>query len=112
MQSSFVTTNLAANTKSANLLSGDINEFVAQNSLVNVYAVASASGVRLSMLADSDIAVDDKEIVAIGTTLDKSQHLIDSFAVAAGTRLAATLRETAGVATTDILTAFEVLPLQ
>lgn len=109
--SSFLTTDIAANTKGANLLSGDVNEFVQSPSLVNVYAISSATGIRISMFADSDIAVDDKEIVPIGTTLDKSAHLVDSFMVAAGTRLAGFLRNTTAVATTDIITGFEVLPL-
>lgn len=109
--SSFENANVTASAKTANILSGDINEFVPQMSRVNVYAVSSAANVNISMFADSDIAIDDKEIVAIGTTLDKSQHLQDSFVVAAGTRLALFLRETAGTATTDVLTGVEVLPL-
>lgn len=111
MYSSFNQANLTASTKTANILSGDINEFVAQPSIVNVYTVSSAGGVRITMLADSDVAIDDKEIVAIGTTLDKSQHLLDSFAVYAGTRLALTLRETAAAGTTDVLIGVEVLPM-
>lgn len=109
--SQFENANLAASTKTANLLAGDINEFVPYPAVVNVYAVSSAAGVNISMLADSDVAIDDKEIITIGTTLNKSDHLIDSFAVGAGTRLAATLRETAAAATTDVLTAFEIVPL-
>jgi hypothetical protein len=109
--SSFNQANLSASTKTSNILSGDINEFVGQPSRVNIYAVSSAGGVRLNMLADSDVAIDDKEIVSIGTSLDKSQHLLDSFAVFAGTRLALTLRETAAAATTDVLIGVEVLPL-
>jgi Flp pilus assembly CpaF family ATPase len=103
--------NLAASTKTANILSGDINEFITQPSIVNVYAVESAAGVRISVFADSDIAIDDKEVPNIGTTIDNSAHLIDSFTVNGGTRLAATLRETAAVATTDSISKFEVLPL-
>lgn len=103
--------NAAAYSKSANLLAGDINEFVSQDSIVNIYAVASASGIKITALADSDVAIDDKEIMAIGTTLDKSQHLLDSFGVSAGTRLAITLRESANVATTDTLVGIEVLPV-
>jgi len=106
-----VTTNLAANTKTVNLLSGDINEFVTAVSQVNIYAASSASGVNVTALADSDVAIDDTEIVNIGTTLNKSDHLLDSFAVAAGTRLSLFLRETAGAATSDILVGVEVLPL-
>lgn len=105
------TVNLGANITTANLLSGDINEFVTVPSQVNLFAVASALGVSVTMLADSDVAVDDQDIVSVGTSLDKSQHLVDSFLVQAGTRLALRLRETAGVATADILTGVEVNPL-
>ena len=105
------TVNLAADSTSANLLSGDINEFVTVPSQVNLFAVTSALGVNVTMLADSDVAVDDQAIIAVGTTLDKSQHLVDSFLVAAGTRLNLRIRETASVATADILTGVEVNPL-
>lgn len=110
MRSSFNQANLAASTKTANILSGDINEFVTQRSMVTVYAISSASGVRVNVLASSDVVVDDKEILPIGTSLLIPDHLLDSFAVAAGTRLAITLRETAGVATTDVLLAVDVQP--
>lgn len=103
--------NLAASTKTANVLAGDVNEFIPRLSIINIYAVASAIGVRMSVFADSDIAVDDKEIGFIGTTVDKSAHLIDSFKVMGGTRLAVFLRETAAAATTDVYTVVEVVPL-
>lgn len=109
--SMFNQANLSASTKTANILSGDVNEFIGSTSRVNIYAVSSASGVNIQVMADSDVAIDDKEVVNIGTTLDKSQHLLDSFVVAPGTRLSATLRETAGAATTDVLLGVEVLPL-
>lgn len=102
--------NLTASTKTANILAGDINEFVTSRSQINVYQVASASGVRTTLLADSDVVIDDKEIPFIGTTIDKSAHLMASFAVAPGTRLADFLRETAAVATTDVLTSVDVIP--
>jgi len=105
------TVNLGANATSANLLSGDINEFVTVPSQVNIFAVSSAIGTNITVLADSDVAVDDQEILAIGTSLDKSQHLVDSFLVAAGTRLSARLRDTSGAATNDILVGVEVNPV-
>jgi len=108
--SSFNSANLTASVRTANILAGDINEFVPFDAVVNIYATSSAGGVNITILADSDVAVDDKEIVAIGTSLDKSQHLVDSFLVAAGTRLALFLRETAAAATTDVLSGIEVLP--
>lgn len=103
--------NLTASTKTANLMQGDINEFITQRSLVNVYAVSSAIGVNMTLMADSDVAVDDKEIPFIGTTLDKQAHLMDSFYVGPGTRLAVFLRETAAVATTDVYFAIEIVPV-
>lgn len=103
-------TNLTASTKTANILAGNVNEFIGSVAQVNIYSVSSASGVRITVLADSDVAIDDAEIVSIGTSLDKSQHLLDSFVVAPGTRLSVFLRETAAVATTDVLTGIEVIP--
>lgn len=105
------TVNLGANATGANLLAGDINEFVTVPSQVNLFAVSSAAGTNITALADSDVAVDDQEIIAIGTSLDKSQHLVDSFLVGAGTRLAVRLRDTSGAATNDILVGVEVNPL-
>lgn len=109
--SNFNNANLSASTRTANILAGDVNEFVSQDSQVNVYAVASASSVRITLLADSDVAIDDKEIINIGTTLNKSDHLVDSFVVSGGTRLSYFLREAGAVATTDVLSSIEVLPL-
>jgi hypothetical protein len=61
------------------------------------------------MSVDNEVVIDDKEIVSIETTLDKSQHLLDSFDIAGGSRLSLTLRETAGASTTDVLLGVEVL---
>lgn len=103
--------NLAANAKTTNRLSGNINEFVPFDAEVNIYAVSSAGGINIQLLADSDVLIDDTEIVTIGTTLNKSDHLLDSFNVAAGTRLGLFLREVDGVATVDVLWGVEIIPL-
>lgn len=108
MRSEFPNTNLTASTKTANILSGDINEFVPMNSTVTIYAISSATGVRMTVLAGTDVVVDDKEITAIGTSLLIPDHLRTSFMVRAGTRLAIFLRETAGVSTTDVPLAIDV----
>lgn len=102
--------NLTASTKTGNVLSGDVNEFVPYNAIVRVTHVSSAIGVRTSVFADSDLIVDDKEIPFIGTTLIDKDHVIDEFEVEAGTRLAVFLRETAAVATTDVYTGIEITP--
>lgn len=105
------TANPAALSKSANLLAGDINEFVPYDALVQLRAVSSAIGMRLSVFADADLIVDDKEIPFIGTSLIDKDHVIDSFEVDGGTRLAITGRETANVATTDYYVSVEITPL-
>jgi len=110
-RSMFYSANLAASTKTANVLAGDVNEFVPYDAQVTVYAVSSAVGIRVSFFADSDLLIDDKEIPYIGTTLDVSAHFVDQFGVEGGTRLALFLRETAAVATTDVYTAIDVSPL-
>lgn len=102
--------NRAALTKSANLLSGNNNEFVPYDATIAIRAVASAIGMRLTVMADSDIICDDVEIPFIGVSLIDDQHVIDTFSVEQGTRITATLRETANVATTDTYFSMEVTP--
>jgi hypothetical protein len=109
--SSFYNANLTASATTANILAGDINEFIAVPSVVTIYHVSSAIGVATTVLADSDVAINRKEIPFIGTTLNKKDHMIDSFAVAGGTRMAIFLSETAAAATTDVYTVVEVTPL-
>ncbi len=110
MRTTVNTVNIASGGKTANILAGDINEFVTQRSMVTLYALPSAVGIRMTVLAGSDVVIDDKELLNIGTNLIIPDQLVDSFAVAAGTRLSISYRETAGVATTDVLTAMDVQP--
>jgi len=105
------TANQAALSKSANLLAGDVNEFVPYDAEVSIRSVSSAVGMRLSIFADTDLIVDDKEIPYIGTSLIDDAHVIDSFQVEAGTRLSATGRETSNVATTDYYVSVEITPI-
>lgn len=95
--------NLSASTKTSNLLAGNIFEFTPLDavSTITFYGVSSASGVNITIQADSDIIVDDQNLSFIGTTVVIPDHLITSFDVNPGTRLVVTLRETAGTATTD-----------
>jgi len=109
--SRFETANLAANARSANILAGDINEFVPYLARVTLYTISSAANIHVTIFADSDVVSDNKEIVAIGTTLSEPDHMFDSFIVAPGTRLAVFYDERGGVATTDVLLAVDVTPL-
>lgn len=110
-RSSFESANLAASTRTANILAGDINEFVAFPALIRLYGVSSAANVHATMFADSEVTIDNKEIVSLGTSLLVPDHLIDEFEVEAGTRLALFYDERGAVATTDVLTAIDVIPL-
>ena len=110
-KSSFRNTDVTALSTTSNLLSGDVNEFVTYPAEVKIYACSSALGIRMSAFADTDLLIDDKEVVAIATSIDTTAHLVDTFQVAPNTRLAIRLRETANVSTSDVLTAIEINPL-
>lgn len=107
----FNQSNLAANTTSANLIAGQTYEFVGEDSQVAVRSVSSAAGIKMTVQVDGTTVMDDQEIPFIGTTLIDNEHVIDTFDVAGGSRLLVRLRETAGVATTDILGSLEITPL-
>lgn len=105
--------NLTASTKTGNLLADTDLAQLPYDAQISVYAVSSASGVNMEMGAGPDKVITDREILFIGTTVDKSAHLLtDPFIVAAGTNLSLFLRETAAVATTDVLIIIDATPLE
>ena len=55
-------TSIAANTTSANLLAGDINEFLGRASVVSLFCTSAAVGVRAQLLVGSDVVIDDQPI--------------------------------------------------
>lgn len=99
------TGNLLANTELANVPIGDSNFYE-----VTIYAVSSAGGVNLTMQSSEQTLINDKEIVAIGTSLSTFDHEIASFYVSPGVPLQLTLRETAASGTTDVLLRIEAVP--
>lgn len=107
---SFSVVNLAANSTSANQLSGQKYEFAPFDALVNIYIVGTVSGDRITVTAGTEVAVDDMPITKVGTTLIRADHMLDSFEVEAGTQLGLRIRETGGIATTDYLGEVELLP--
>lgn len=110
MRTTFNSANITANTTTANLLSGNINEFVTTRATVTFYLKSSAAGLKIKILASSDVAVDTSEVVAIGTSLGIPDDLFVSFPVLPNTRLAITAQETAGVSTSDLIGAVDVVP--
>jgi len=110
MRSTFNSANLSANSRSANVLQGNINEFIPTRAQVTFFLKSSASGIKATILASSDVAVDNAEIVAIGTTLTMADDGFETITVGPGTRLALFLQETAGSSTTDVIGAIDVQP--
>jgi len=55
-------TSIAANSTSANLLAGDINEFLGRNSAVSLFCTSAAVGIRAQLLIGAAVVVDDQEI--------------------------------------------------
>lgn len=51
-----------ANTTSANLLAGDINEFLGRPSVVSLFVTSSAVGIRAQLLIGKDVVIDDQPV--------------------------------------------------
>jgi len=56
------TTIILADTTSLNLLTGDINEFLARASVISLFCTSSAVGLRAQLLVGKDVAIDDQPI--------------------------------------------------
>ena len=101
--------NVAANSVSSDQLSGEKGRFVNEGDQINLYAVSSADTMTIQFGTANDIYCDDKRFVFVGTSLDKSAHLVGSFIATQAGELSLKFRETGGVATTDIRASVEVL---
>jgi len=55
-------TSIAADSTSANLLAGDINEFLGRPAVVSLFATGAAVGLRAQLLIGQDVAIDDQPI--------------------------------------------------
>lgn len=99
--------NLAASTKTGNLLANTDLAFAPADGIITVYGVSSAAGVNIEMGVANDKVLSDREILFIGTTIDVSAHQLASFGVAGGSPLSLFLRETAAAATTDVIQIIE-----
>jgi len=56
------TTVVLADTTSANLLAGDINEFLGRNAVVSLFCTGSAVGLRAQLLIGAAVVIDDQAI--------------------------------------------------
>jgi len=104
------TTNLAANAQ-AFPLQGNQYEFLPFNARVEFAIVANAAGIDVTVYSGSDVLQQNGPATVKATPpLYPDDFLLDDVAVA-GERLNVILRETAGVATTDIETVVKITPL-
>jgi len=55
-------TSIAANSTSANLLAGDINEFLARPAVISLFVTAAVVGIRAQLLIGQDVAIDDQTV--------------------------------------------------
>lgn len=55
-------TSIAANATSANLLAGDINEFLGRSAVVSLFCTGAAIGLRAQLLIGADVVIDDQPI--------------------------------------------------
>ena len=55
-------TSIAADSTSANLLAGDINEFLGRAAVISLFCTGSAVGLRAQLLVGQDVVIDDQTI--------------------------------------------------
>lgn len=103
-------TSVAANARSANVLAGLLDELVTQPSIVRLYATASATGLRVSIMGAGAIVIDDQLVGAGNRDPLVPDDIIAEFGLTGPVdRLALFFRNTTGAA----ITAFwrvEVVP--
>lgn len=102
---------VAANATVDNVLAGKLEEFLRANSMINLWAVAQAAGLRVSLIVGGEVALDDQEINArAGAT---ATIVPDDFVVSGagfnGDRLILRLRNTTGAAII-VVSKVETLP--
>lgn len=101
---------VAANTRTANILAGKPFEFAAAPSIVNVYIVGGAGGLRADVLIGGESVMSDEEVSSANRFPQTDTDLTVRHGANAGDRIFIALRNTTGVAITGN-TLVEVLPI-
>jgi len=70
-------TSVAANATSANVLAGKIAEFLAEASILRLFAAGAAAGIFCTFLVGESVLVDDQEISGINRFPIKPDDLVD-----------------------------------
>ena len=104
------TTNLGANA-TAFPLQGNQYEYLPFNALVEFAVVANAAGILSTVYSGSDVLQQAGAATVKATSPVYPDDFLLSDVAMAGERISVELRETAGVATTDIETVVRITPL-
>ena len=92
------TTTLAANTTSANLIAGQINEFLARPSVVSLFITADNPGLLATLLVGKDVVIDRQEVSDANRFPQTPEDFLDRGAGLGGERITLRLdNPTAGV---------------
>lgn len=101
---------VAANTRTGNILAGKAFEFAARASIVNIYIVAAAVGMKADILIGGESIMSDEEVSGANRYPQVNTDLTARHGASPGDRLFIALRNTTGGALV-VQTLVEVLPL-
>ncbi len=94
---------IAANTVVNNVLSGKLHEFVAVESVVRIYATASAVGMNISALIGGESVVQDQEVSSQNRIPIIPDDFVAELGAHAGDRILVSMRNTTGGALTSFV---------
>lgn len=94
---------VAANTTIANALAGKTAEFLQEDSIVRLYAQASAVGMNVSLIVGGEISVEDQEVGAQNRMPLVPDDLIAEVGGFASDRIVVKLHNTTGGAITSFI---------
>lgn len=94
---------VAANTTIANALSGKSAEFLQEDSIVRLYAQASAVGMNVTLLVGSEVGIEDQEIGAQNRMPIVPDDLMAEVGGFAGDRIVVKLHNTTAGAVTSFI---------
>ncbi len=89
---------VGANAVVDNVLTGKLHEFLSEDSIIRLYAVAAAVGLNVSLLVGGESIVQDQEISGAGGFPLIPDHFVAEGAGFAGDRVVLSLRNTTAAA--------------
>lgn len=92
------TRSIAANTQEDNIISGKLHEFLPEDSVVRLAAVAAAAGIRTSFLVGGEATVQDQEISDENRWPVIPDDIVAEAAGFGGDRILVSMRNTTGAA--------------